>query len=99
MGGVVILIYGRLFFISRFYLSIEVCICKDIGFNEYDKKKKVIRIFRKYFPLKYGRWETYYCFSEMDILKFEREIYKRIYSSSNLYLIFKGKQKIILIKS
>jgi hypothetical protein len=91
--GVVICLYGlialtssRYFLFSRFY-SIGA------GFNEYNKEKEQIRIFRWGFPGKYRRIELIYSFADLDSLFIERKIGLRSY---NLYLRFKNKQKLLI---
>jgi hypothetical protein len=91
--GLVICFYGSIGIVIGFYLILRVFWSVGSGFNEYNKEKKQLRIFRLGFPGKYRYVDLFYSFSEIETLFLESQ---NTLTGSNLYLILKGKQKICL---
>ena len=57
--------YGILFFLYGFYLFLIRFLSVGSGFNEYDKKKKLITVFRLWYPGRNRRVIKQYSFSKL----------------------------------
>jgi hypothetical protein len=91
--GLLICFYGSGRVRLRIYLILRRFWSVGSGFNEYDKEKKQIRIFRWGFPGKNRRFELFYTFSETQRLYLENQ---SVLLGANLYLVLKEKRKILL---
>jgi hypothetical protein len=94
--GVVICFYGVLAIRLGLYLFLRRFWAVGRGFNEYDKERKQIRLFRWGFPGKNRRIEFFYPFFELEALRLERQSYLKNFSNSGLYLLLKNKRKVLL---
>jgi len=96
--GIVICFYGRLFVVLSLYSLTRRFFLVGSGFNEYNKRKEEIYIFRWGFPGKARSIEFSYLFSDLENIQLEsrNQILKPI--NLNLYLLLKNQQKISLIQ-
>jgi hypothetical protein len=94
--GITIFFYGILAIRLGLYLFLRRFWAVGRGFNEYDKEKQQIRLFRWGFPGKNRRLEFFYPFLELEALRLENQGYLKNASSSGLYLLLKNKRKILL---
>jgi hypothetical protein len=94
--GITICFYGILAIRLGLYLFLRRFWAVGRGFNEYDKEKQQIRLFRWGFPGKNRRLEFFYPFLELEALRLENQGYLKNASSSGLYLLLKNKRKILL---
>jgi len=93
--GLTICFYGTLAIILRLYLSTRRIFSIGRGFNEYNKEKQQIHIFRWGFPGKNRRLNFFYTFSEIKSLRLESQ---NQISNLDLYLCLKEERKILLMK-
>jgi len=93
--GATICFYGTLATLLRSYLSLNRLFSIGSGFNEYNKEKQQIHIFRWGFPGKNRRLNFFYAFSEIKSLRLESQ---NQLSNLDLYLLLKAERKILLIK-
>ena len=91
--GMVICFYGIIALILSFYLLLNRFYSVGAGFNEYDKEKEQIQIFRWGFPGKFRRIELVYSFLDLESIVIERKLGLSRY---NLYLRFKNKRKFFI---
>ena len=90
--GLVMLFYGLLGLFLSFYLFLNIFFKIGSGFNEFNKKDNIIRIFRWGFPGK--RRQLQFCYSISDIKSLK--IIKT--SPEVIYLCLKGDYEIPLSK-
>jgi hypothetical protein len=91
--GLTMCFYGSIRSRLGFYLILSRVWSVGRGFNEYDKEKEQIRIFRLGFPGENQCLEFFYSFSEVKALLLESQ---NALSGSNLYLVLSGERKILL---
>ena len=72
--GIVICLYGITALVLSFYLLLNRFYSVGAGFNEYDKEKEQIHIFRWGFPGKFRRIELVYSFIDLESIVIERKI-------------------------
>ena len=90
--------YGILFFLYGFYLFWIRFLSVGSGFNEYDKKKKLITVFRLWYPRRNRRVIKQYSFSELKsiVLKSKKQIFNP--QDFDVYLNLNKNQQISLIE-
>lgn len=90
--GLVMCFYGIIGIFLSFYLILNIILKIGSGFNEFNKKEKIIRIFRWGFPGKNRRLE--FCYSIEDIKSI------KIFTTSRrtIYICLKGDIEIPLIR-
>jgi hypothetical protein len=90
--GLVMCFYGIIGLFISFYLFLNIVLKIGVGFNEFNKKENIIRIFRWGFPGKNRRLE--FCYSIDDIKSI------KIFTTSRqtIYVCFKGDMEIPLIR-
>merc|ERR1711871_1388802 len=95
--GFIICFYGLLGLLLSLYLFLTSSLLVGRGFNEYNKEKKKIYIFRWGFPGKKRRMEFSYPFSELESIQLTNQ--KRLLNPNtlNLYRLLKGQRKIPII--
>ena len=96
--GFVICFYGRLIFFTSVYLFLMRFLSIGTGFNEYNKQKEEITIFRWGFPGKNRRFKLSYSLIEIETLVLENRNYIIEMNNSSLYLLMTNKQKVLLIR-
>jgi hypothetical protein len=97
--GFVICFYGSLAVILSLYLFFNRFLSIGSGFNEYNKEKKQIIIFRWGKPGKNRRFKLLYSFNEIDSLSLENQNPIFNIGKFNLYLLLNNQKKILLIRS
>jgi len=90
--------YGILFFLYGFYLFLIRFLSVGSGFNEYDKEKKLITVFRLWYPGKNRRVIKQYSFSRLKSIVLESK--KQIFDPRDfdVYLNLDKNQRISLIE-
>jgi len=96
--GFAICFYGRLMFFASAYLFLIRFFSIGTGFNEYNKQKEEITIFRWGFPGKNRRFKLSYSLIEIETLILENRNYIIEMNNSSLYLLMTNKQKVLLIR-
>lgn len=93
--GLVMIFYGFLGFFLSLYLGLTIFWGLGSGFNEFNKERNYIRIFRWGFPGKNRRINFYY--SLEDLLGIRVELTKGLLTSQyTLFLQIRGKKEIPL---
>jgi hypothetical protein len=94
--GLVMSFYGIIALILSLYLW--ACIGWSVGggFNEFNKKDGIVRIFRWGFPGKNRRIELVYSLSEIDCIKVDLQ--EGLNPRRAIYLRLKGKRDILLTR-
>lgn len=94
--GLVMSFYGIIALILSLYLW--ACIGWSIGggFNEFNKKDGIVRIFRWGFPGKNRRIELVYSLAEVDCIKVDLQ--EGLNPRRSIYLRLKGKRDILLTR-
>lgn len=94
--GLVMSFYGVIALILSLYLW--ACIAWSVGggFNEFNKKEGLVRIFRWGFPGKNRRIELVYSLSEVDCIKVDLQ--EGLNPRRSIYLRLKGKRDILLTR-
>jgi hypothetical protein len=95
--GLVICFYGLLAIILGLYLFLRRFWSVGSGFNEYNRIKEEVYIFRWGFPGKNRCLKFFYSFSELKALRLESKSNRSIPNNLNLYLLLKGQRKILLL--
>lgn len=88
--------YGLLGFIFSSYLWLTVFWSVGGGFNEFNKKDGIVRIFRWGFPGKNRRIDLSYSLKEIEAIKVE--IKEGINPSRTIYIKIRGKRDIPLTR-
>ena len=90
--GLVMCFYGIIGLFISFYLFLNILLKIGAGFNEFNKKENIVRIFRWGFPGKNRRLE--FCYSIDDIKSI------KIFTTSRrtIYICLKGSIEIPLIR-
>jgi hypothetical protein len=94
--GLVMSFYGIIALILSLYLW--ACIGWSVGggFNEFNKKEGIVRIFRWGFPGKNRRIELVYSLNEVDCIKVDLQ--EGLNPRRSIYLRLKGKRDILLTR-
>ena len=94
--GLYMCFYGLVGLIFSFFLAFTIFWNIGQGFNEFNKKDGIIRIFRYGFPGKNRRIDLFYLISDIDAIKVE---YKQGFNPrKTIYLCIKGKKDIPLTR-
>nr|QHD45164.1 photosystem I assembly protein Ycf4 [Codium fragile] len=94
--GIIMSFYGLIGILFSLYLWLTILWSIGSGFNEFNRKKKMIRIFRWGFPGKNRRINLYYKFEEIKAIKLEKKI--GLNTIQSLYLQIINKKEIPLFK-
>jgi Ycf4 len=94
--GLVMCFYGILGFIFSSYLWLTVFWSVGGGFNEFNKKDGIVRIFRWGFPGKNRRIDLSYSIKDIEAIKVE--IKEGINPSRTIYIRLRGKRDIPLTR-
>jgi hypothetical protein len=92
--GLVMSFYGVLGLIFSIYLWLTIFWSVGGGFNEFNKKNGIVRIFRWGFPGKNRRIDLSYPIQEIEAIRVELK--EGINPKRTLYMIIKGKRDIPL---
>lgn len=94
--GLVMSFYGIIALVLSLYLW--ACIAWSVGggFNEFNKKDGIVRIFRWGFPGKNRRIELVYSLNEIDCIKVDLQ--EGLNPRRSIYLRLKGKRDILLTR-
>lgn len=94
--GLVMSFYGVLGLIFSSYLWLTIFLSVGEGFNEFNKKEGIIRIFRWGFPGKNRRIDL--CYSIEDVESIKVELKEGLNPRRTIYLRLKGKRDIPLTR-
>ncbi len=94
--GLVMSFYGIIALILSLYLWSCIGWSVGGGFNEFNKKEGIVRIFRWGFPGKNRRIELVYSLSEIDCIKVDLQ--EGLNPRRAIYLRLKGKRDILLTR-
>nr|YP_009367791.1 hypothetical chloroplast RF4 [Neodangemannia microcystis]ARK14801.1 hypothetical chloroplast RF4 [Neodangemannia microcystis] len=94
--GFVMCFYGILGLIFSIYLGLTIFWSIGGGFNEFNKKDEIVRIFRWGFPGKDRRIDLKYNFSDLEAIRVELQ--EGINPRRSIYLCVKGKREIPLTR-
>lgn len=92
--GLVMCFYGFLGLIFSFYLWLTIFWSVGCGFNEFNKEKGIVRIFRWGFPGKNRRIDL--CYSIKDIEALRVDLKEGLNPRRTIYIRVKGKKEIPL---
>lgn len=90
--GSVMGLYGILGFLCSLYLYISFVLKIGYGFNEFNKKEQIIRVFRWGFPGRYRRIEACYSIQEVKSIKIDTSF------NNTILIVLKGDIEVPLTR-